>query len=700
MIIRLTSPLMICASLVSGLALAAEPAKDLEPVQVTLTRDALAVDAVPASVSVISGEELRARGANDLRTALSLVAGVEGTPTGDGGPAGSVPALWGLREVDAFLLVIDGVPAGGAFNPQTVQVDLTGVERIEIVRGAAPVTYGTTSFNGVIHIIHYAAGDAPSRVTVGAGSRGSYLASVTASLPSVGDYKQSLTANVERRDFSVQRQDYERYHLLYRGASESGFHVDADISIVPQTPGSATFRTGSRLRTDLVPDDANHNPADGELDQNRYYLALGYNTRFGDTEWATTAAFTRTDDDIIRGFHEANESDRAHGYTQDRQITDFYFDSHLIQPFGDVNVSYGVDYLYGKGEQESFRFPYRVGLDGSNPQSSAEAIAACVPDEPEECVALESQVKRHYLGAYTQADWHITPSFNVLAGLRLNYTKERHEGEERGDEIDDEEEFEAERDDHTRLSGVIGARWQLWQEGANSLNFYADYRNTFKPLAVDFGPEAEVDILRPETSQSYEVGAKGYLADGRFSYDLSFFRFDFKNMRTLDTTGNVVNAGQSRFKGGEIEMRYELDPNYQLVSHYAYHDSRFVHFNRDGTPDGVVDGNRVELAPEHLAGLGLLFLPEQGFNASFIANYVGSRKLNKSNSAEATEYVTLDASIGYSFKGGYRLQVNGYNLTDRRSAIAESELSEELAEASSYYLLPSRSIIASLSVDF
>ncbi|MCX6943422.1 MAG: MFS transporter, partial [Opitutales bacterium] len=41
------------------------------------------------------------------------------------GPAGSAPGFWGLREVDAFLLVVDGVPYGGAFNPALASLDLT-----------------------------------------------------------------------------------------------------------------------------------------------------------------------------------------------------------------------------------------------------------------------------------------------------------------------------------------------------------------------------------------------------------------------------------------------------------------------------------------------------------------------------------------------------------------------------------------------
>ena len=103
-----------------------------------------------ASTTVLRGQDLRDRGATDLRSALALVAGVDIAPGGDGGPAAAVPEMWGFREFDAFLLVVDDVPWGGAFNPDTINLSLKDVERIEILRGAAPVMYGATSFVGVI----------------------------------------------------------------------------------------------------------------------------------------------------------------------------------------------------------------------------------------------------------------------------------------------------------------------------------------------------------------------------------------------------------------------------------------------------------------------------------------------------------------------------------------------------------------------
>ena len=125
-----------------------------EQVEVVATKVPERVEEVPAPIEVFSGEELRARGVTDLRSALAFAAGVDVAPGGDNGPAAAVPEFMGLKEFDAFLLVVDGVPWGGAFNPALGTLSLDDVERIEVLRGPAPVTYGATSFVGAIHVVH------------------------------------------------------------------------------------------------------------------------------------------------------------------------------------------------------------------------------------------------------------------------------------------------------------------------------------------------------------------------------------------------------------------------------------------------------------------------------------------------------------------------------------------------------------------
>src|SRR5437879_3997474 len=85
-----------------------------EQVEVVATRLPEAPHEVPVSVEVIDGDTLRAIGATNIRDALSLAAGVEVGPGGDAGPAGASPEFWGLRECDAFALLVDATPRGGA----------------------------------------------------------------------------------------------------------------------------------------------------------------------------------------------------------------------------------------------------------------------------------------------------------------------------------------------------------------------------------------------------------------------------------------------------------------------------------------------------------------------------------------------------------------------------------------------------------
>jgi outer membrane receptor protein involved in Fe transport len=65
---------------------------------VTATRIPEKVEETAASVTVITGDELERRGARDLGSALAPAAGVDVAPGGDGGPAASVPELWGLKS--------------------------------------------------------------------------------------------------------------------------------------------------------------------------------------------------------------------------------------------------------------------------------------------------------------------------------------------------------------------------------------------------------------------------------------------------------------------------------------------------------------------------------------------------------------------------------------------------------------------------
>jgi len=709
---RFVCRVCVGAVLLSAVAVRAEEAPWLsERFEVTATRVPEPVDNVPASISVVTGDELRARGATDLRTALSLFAGVEGSSGGDVGPAGSVPSLWGLREADAFLLVVDGVPWGGAFNPATASVDLTGVEKIEVLRGAAPVMFGATSFVGVIHVIHYAAGKTPTTVGVTGGMHGSAGASLTASLPSVGDYGQSLTLNLEKHGFAEDRTEFRRAHALYRGETHVGaarFHIDGDVSILPQDPsGNYALLDGTQLHPELGVD-TNFNPAGAKLNQKRYHLVVGLDGKSSLGDWAATLAFTRTQDDILRGFLRGNafleppdagvgDAFQADGFTQQRSLTDVYFDAHVTTALTSaINLTYGIDHLHGEGREDAINFGYCVDQNGVEQACDG----AHHSDE-----IVHSTDKRDFSGIYAQADIKATPSLDVLLGIRLNHTRETAYGlaiDNTGP--DPIVAFDgSDGRTTTRISGLAGVSWHAWTEGRNALTLYADWRNSFKPLAIDFGPEAEVQVLKPETANSYELGLKTQLWDGRFDLDASVFQMDFKNGLTYapDGTGSFAraNAGESRFKGFEVETTYELLPELRLSAHYANHDARFTSYTLADGAD--VSGKHLEMSPTQTGGVGLLFGKPSGTTASLVATYVGGRYLDKANDVRVGGYMTLDAAVGCKI-GRYGVRLSGYNLTDRRDATSSSDLhgSVTVTGTEGYYRMPGRTALASMTIDF
>ena len=134
-------------------------------------------------------------------------------------------------------------------------------------------------------------------------------------------------------------------------------------------------------------------------------------------------------------------------------------------------------------------------------------------------------------------------------------------------------------------------------------------------------------------------------------------------------------------------MSYAITDDLDFYGHYARHDARFGDYVQDfgGVPTQL-DGKRLEMSPKQLGGIGLVYAPERGWQASAVYNRVGSRFLNKRNTALAPAYGTFDASVGYRFER-CELRLAGRNLGDRRDPVAESELGE-----GQYYRLRGRMV--------
>ena len=140
----------------------------LPEIVVTATQYPSAPDSVAATVSVIRGEDLRARGVRFVADALREIPGAQVVQSGPYGSATSLFVRGG--ESDYVKVLVDGVAVnqpGGSFDLGSLTTD--NVERIEVLRGPGSVLYGSDAITGVVQIITRQGGGHPSATATGEG---------------------------------------------------------------------------------------------------------------------------------------------------------------------------------------------------------------------------------------------------------------------------------------------------------------------------------------------------------------------------------------------------------------------------------------------------------------------------------------------------------------------------------------------------
>jgi outer membrane receptor protein involved in Fe transport len=675
-------------------------------VQVTATRFGEPVVEVPGSISVVTGDELRARGATDLRTALALVGGVSVAPGGDAGPAGAVPGLLGVREVDDLLLLIDGIPAGGAFIPQIEAISLNNVERIELLRGAAPVYFGTTAFAGTINVIHYAAGTAERAASFRVGSYQSGGVGGAAVL-SEGKVHQSVSAEVNRDNLSDDRAAYRRAQGIWRLATQLGggnLRADVDVLALRQKPDSpAPIDEATGQFSALLPVDFNQNPVNAALDSNRYKVVLDYDRPLSFGQWGNTAAFTQTATDSVRGFIDLADAPQPWTAKTNADLESFKQSLHLKELFIDSNLTTkwtsrfdlttGVNLLLGRASAGSLRYGQRLPLDGVSQVPSTETV------NPKGTVDFTD--RRQFVGLYAQSRYQVTASTSLLAGLRWNTTHETR------DEVRVNSRgiitATPAAQDVDRLTGSLGAAWRVWHAAQGPITMVTLHGNvgyTFQPAQIDFGPDPEAKpegggLLKPETQRSVIAGLKADAPGGIAGFDIDGFFVDFYNQPVQATAGGIGvlrSIGQQRYKGLDIEGALHPSRVVTVRGNVGWSDARYRDYltDVDGVPTQLA-GNRQVLTPALRVGAGLVLAPKRGWRGSLTSNWTGQHWLNSLNTFEAPAYAVVDASLGYRFER-FTISILASNLGNRRDAAALSELGE-----GQFYRLPARRVDATLT---
>ena len=244
------------------------PADTLESVSVTGSRIPLALGQSARIVTVLDSVAIAASPATSVNDLLKYAVGVDVRQRGAQGMQTDISIRGGIFDQIAILL--DGVNIS---DPQTghnavdFPVELSQIERIEILEGPAARTYGTSSLLGAVNIVTKGIRDRGASVRLEGGSfglrsggaalgfRASGIVHHLSGSVSASDGYSKSAAGTQNTDFKAGkafwRGDYERGKLSlswHAGLSSKGFGSSTFYSPRFDDQFEKTFKTFTSLR--------------------------------------------------------------------------------------------------------------------------------------------------------------------------------------------------------------------------------------------------------------------------------------------------------------------------------------------------------------------------------------------------------------------------------------------------------------------
>lgn len=193
-------------------------------------------------VMTLTRRDLAAAGVTSINDALKLAAGIDVRQRGSFGIQTDISINGG--SFDGIAILINGI---SITNPQTghnaadFPIQLSDVERIEILEGAASRVFGSQAFSGAVNVVTRRGGPSLD-VRLSGGSYGTATASARTVFRLRKGMATSLSAGYQRSDGAVRNGDFESLKSWWQGHySAEDFRVDAQAGVSVNDFGANTF---------------------------------------------------------------------------------------------------------------------------------------------------------------------------------------------------------------------------------------------------------------------------------------------------------------------------------------------------------------------------------------------------------------------------------------------------------------------------
>ncbi len=646
----------------------------------------------PQPIAIVTHEIIEQQQAKQLSDVLQNVNGIYITSS-----RGNSQDSFGGR---GFSLGNDNIFKNGGRVNSGIFPEVSGLERVEVLKGANAMMYGNTAAGGVINMI-----TKKPRFNFG-GSLGLNVGSWNTYKPTIdvyGPLSKNIAFRVNGtyeiaesfRDVVESKKFYVNPSFLFNLGSKSQLIIEADYLKHDATPD---FGIGSITHADKS-----------------YSLndSVGRNTFFG-TDWqyqnvqqaSTSATFN----------HQLNDKWTLNAIATYQNFTKDYFSSERIQwltnsatgriswnrPFGKTYTeqNYGSAQINLNGEFNTGRIHHKVliGTDTDYNQNDTYAFNLKTTtntlyfddpstwgnvEMPEASSKDKTRTRARRFGVYAQDFISLTNQLKVIAGLRWSYVENMPTI--KTDYVNNgAKSFAA---NSATSDNAISPKLGIVYMPNDNLSVFATYTNSF---SANVGRNIDDSALKPTTIDQFEIGGKKNLWNNALAVNLSLYQIMYQNyyQAALDANGNPIDntglikeyVGKMRSRGVELDITGNPTQNISIIGGFSYNNSVYL-----DTPNnvGYIENQRIVRTPAttvNLSGFYSFANTLKGLKLGAGIYYVGNRyagwndtKIGGSNSLEARNgvsrmikvdpYTTVSLSAGYEWKK-FMIQAKVNNLFD------------------------------------
>jgi catecholate siderophore receptor len=651
---------------------ATDSGDSLEPIVVNglrpLQNDKLSTNLqdTPQSVTVVGPELMAAQASTRLEDALKNVPGIT-LNAGEGAARGDTVNLRGFSAFNDFFL--DGIRDAAVYTR-----DSFALQSVEVVKGPSATLFGRGSTGGAINQVSKAPSlTAFSTVTTDIGTNDEYRATADIDVP-IGS-TAAFRINAMGESSGVADRDYVRNRRwglapsLALGMGEDTsltaayLHQqendvpDAGVPFVARRPAPVPSAAFYGLASDF-------NTAHDDIGTIRFKHDFAPNVTFADTLRYARYEFDYQDTmpnfgndvpsaatplaDILVGRDAPGSSGTQTNLTDQADLT-VRFNSG---PVSHVLLT-GLEFARQTSDIDRYNNPFNRNNSWIPETPLLDPDPNQVLPAVQPITSVQDTTARS-AAAYATDTMALSPYVDLIAGLRFDR-------------------FSADYDQRTVSTGavldldhvdnVVSPRAAVVVKPTPQQSYYFSFGTSFDPSAEALTLTTKTADLGPVKAKSFEIGAKNSWLDGAVTTTGAVFRVDVDNAQTNDPENPTITVlnGNQRVDGLELGASGYLTRHLEIVAGYTYLDGKTL---SSGTAAYV--GKALPNLARNAANLWTEYELSDAWEVGLGGNWLGRRFADSGETAVIPGYVVLNAMTSFKLSKTVWLQMNAFNLANRR----------------------------------